>query len=53
MELVVLSSEEMKNTEGVFGPPSTVGDAIISGVGNIGYQLSSGDGWDWDEFGYV
>jgi hypothetical protein len=53
MELAVLSSEEMKNTEGALGPWGAVGGGIIGGIGNIGYQLGSGNSWNWGSFGYA
>ncbi len=52
MELAVLSSEEMKSTEGAFGPWGAVGGGI-GGIGNIGYQLGSSNSWNWGSFGYA
>ena len=53
MELAMLSSEEMKSTEGAFGPWGAVGGGIIGGIGNIGYQLGSSNSWSWGSFGHA
>lgn len=52
MELAVLSQEEMKSTEGALGPWGALGGGIVGGIGNVGYQLGSGNSWNWGSFGY-
>jgi hypothetical protein len=53
LQLAVLSPQEMKETEGAFGPWGAVGGGIIGGIGNIGYQLGASNGWNWGSFGYA
>jgi hypothetical protein len=52
MQLVALSGQEMKDTEGAFGLWGALGGGIVGGIGNIGYQLGAGRGWSWGSFGY-
>lgn len=53
MQLAALSQQEMKETEGAFGPWGAAGGALVGGIGNIGYQLGAGRGWSWGSFGYA
>lgn len=53
MQLAALSQQEMKETEGAFGPWGAVGGGIVGGIGNVGYQLGAGRGWSWGSFGYA
>ena len=54
LELIALSDEEMKTTEGAWLPfVSIMGGAIGSGIGNIAYQLSIRRSWSWSSFGWA
>lgn len=53
MQLVALSQQEMRETEGAFGPWGALGGGIVGGIGNAGYQLGAGRGWSWGSFGYA
>jgi hypothetical protein len=48
-----LNDAEILDINGGFGLPGAVGGGIIGGIGNIGYQIGSGNGWNWGSFAYA
>ncbi len=54
LELIALSDEEMKTTEGAWLPYMAVRmgfGAFYGGVHNIAYQIGRNQGWSWKSFG--
>lgn len=54
LELIALSNEEMKTTEGAWLPYMAVRmgfGAFYGGVHNIAYQIGKNQGWSWKSFG--
>ncbi len=53
LELIALSNEEMKTTEGAWLPYMAVRmgfGAFYGGVHNIAYQIGKNQGWSWRSF---
>ncbi|AWI34084.1 hypothetical protein [Helicobacter apodemus] len=53
LELIALSNEEMKTTEGAWVPFVGAGliGGVYGGIRNIGYQIGKNQGWSWWSFG--